>query len=200
MWADGHTTVNALWDAFARYPHLPRLKNMSTLVSTVRQGANPLAWEIIGFALADAIDTSTGRYIGLITNGDEATIIGTTLIVRPDIAAAQLAEDVARKPPPGGDDGLQPSPGKGDDEQPPADDTLRRFYAVARLDSERYQRDFSKIAAEVIANLAGLPGTSVEISVEIKATNNGGFPEHTTRTVAENARTLKLEAYGFERD
>ena len=22
MWADGYTTVNALWDAFARYPYL----------------------------------------------------------------------------------------------------------------------------------------------------------------------------------
>jgi len=200
MWADGRTTVNALWDAFARYPYLPRLKNMDTLIATVRQGANPLAWEIIGFALADTVEASSGRYMGLTSNGVEASVTGTTLVVRPDIAQAQIADDAARVPPTGGMGGPEPPPGKGGEEPPPPapDDTLRRFFAVARLDPERYQRDFSKIAAEVIANLAGLPGTSVEISVEIKATNDSGFPEHTTRTVAENARTLKLESYGFE--
>ena len=71
---------------------------------------------------------------------------------------------------------------------------------VARLDPERYQRDFAKLAAEVIANLAGLLGTDVEISVEVKATNAEGFPDHVTRTVTENARTLKLDSYGFETD
>jgi hypothetical protein len=78
------------------------------------------------------------------------------------------------------------------------DDKLRRFYAVVRLDPERCQRDFSKLAAEVIANLAGLLGTNVEISVEVTATNGAGFPEHVIRTVTENARTLKLDSYGFE--
>src|SRR5262249_7294595 len=68
MWIDGHTTVNALWDAFARYPYLPRLKNIDTLIATIRQGANPLAWEVIGFALADAVDASYGRYVGLTTS------------------------------------------------------------------------------------------------------------------------------------
>ena len=72
------------------------------------------------------------------------------------------------------------------------------FYAVARLDPERYQRDFAKLAAEVIANLAGFLGTDIEISVEIKATNPEGFPDHVTRTVTENARTLRLDSYGFE--
>ena len=80
---------------------------------------------------------------------------------------------------------------KGDDHSV-VDDGLRRFYAVVRLDSERYQRDtFAKLAAEVIANLAGFLGTDIEISVEIKATNPEGFPDHVTRTVTENARTLK---------
>ena len=52
----------------------------------------------------------------------------------------------------------------------------------------------------MIANLAGLLGTDVEISVEVKAINAEGFPDHVTRTVTENARTLKLDSYGFETD
>ena len=41
MWADGYTTVNALWDAFARYPYLPRLKNLDTLCATRPAGREP---------------------------------------------------------------------------------------------------------------------------------------------------------------
>ena len=202
MWVDGHTTVNALWDAFARYPYLPRLKNLETICSTVRQGANPITWQMTGFAVAEAFDGPTGRYIGLTTHGDAATVVGTTLVVRPDVAAAQLGEEAAKAtlPAPGDPVPSVTATFHAGDERLPLDNTLRRFYAVDRLDPERYQRDFSKLAAEVIANLAGLLGTEVEISVEVKATNVAGFPEHITRTVTENARTLKLESYGFETD
>jgi hypothetical protein len=200
MWAGGYTTVNALWDAFARYPYLPRLKNLETLCATVREGANPIAWQITGFAVADAFDASTGRYVGLTVHGDARNVIGTTLVVHPDVAAAQLHDEEIQVVSAGsGDRGPEatPTPGVGD-ERPVEDDKLRRFYAVVRLDPERYQRDFSKLAAEVIANLAGFLGTDIEISVEIKANNPEGFPDHVTRTVTENARTLRLDSYGFE--
>ena len=200
MWTDGYTTVNALWDTFARYPYLPRLKNQAVLSATVRQGASPISWQIIGFAIADAFDAKTGRYIGLTTNGDATTVIGTTLVVRPDVAAAQLyAEEIQVVSV--ADDDRDPeatSALSGGDEHPAEDGKLRRFYSVVRLDPERYQRDFSKLAAEVIANLAGLLGTNVEITVEVKATNEDGFPDQVTRTITENARTLKLDSYGFE--
>ena len=154
----------------------------------------------MGFAVADAFDANTGRYVGLTIHGDARNVIGTTLVVRPDVAAAQLDDEEIQVVSAGsGDRGPEATPTPGDgDERPVEDDTLRRFYAVARLDPERYQRDFSKLAAEVIANLAGLLGTNVEISVEVKATNADGFPDHVTRTVTENARTLKLDSYGFE--
>jgi hypothetical protein len=146
------------------------------------------------------IDVNTGRYVGLTVHGDARNVIGTTLVVHPDVAAAQLLDEEIQVVSAGsGDRGPEatPTPGVGD-ERPVEDDKLRRFYAVVRLDPERYQRDFSKLAAEVIANLAGLLGTNVEITVEVKATNGAGFPDHVTRTVTENARTLKLDSYGFE--
>jgi hypothetical protein len=202
MWAAGYTSVNALWDAFARYPYLPRLKNQEVLCATVRQGANPISWQITGFAVADAFDAKTGYYVGLTTTGDATTVIGTTLVVQPDVAAGQLHDEETQVVSTGDDDGggaATPVFRKGDDHSV-VDDGLRRFYAVVRLDSERYQRDFAKLAAEVIANLAGFLGTDIEISVEIKATNPEGFPDHVTRTVTENARTLRLDSYGFETD
>jgi hypothetical protein len=202
MWAQGYTTVNALWDAFARYPYLPRLKNLETLCATARDGANPITWQTMGFAIADSVDPNTGRFVALTTQG--ATVTGTTLVVRPDAAAAQLSEDAATDDADRDSDGT-PSAGttltfNDKEARAPLDEALRRFYAVAKLDPERYQRDFARLAAEVIANLAGYLGTEVEISVEVKATNPEGFPDHLTRTVTENARTLRLDSYGFETD
>ena len=145
-----------------------------------------------------AVDMTAARWSTVpprVPRSSAATVIGTTLVVRPDVATAQLGDEASSEETSG-----ENGDGSTDDDsdQPAADDTLRRFYAVARLDPERYQRDFAKLAAEVIASLAGLVGTSVEISLEITATNADGFPEHVTRTVTENARTLKLDSYGFE--
>jgi predicted AAA+ superfamily ATPase len=204
LWSDGYTTVNALWDAFARYPYLPRLKDLETLCATVRQGANPITWEVMGFALADAIDAKTRRFAALTTHGEEATVTGTTLVIRPDAAEHQVAEEASERSTSitsdhGETAGETLTLHDGDSHRA-LDETLRRFYAMAKLDPERYQRDFAKLAAEVIANLSGFLGTDIEISVEITATNPDGFPDHVTRTVAENARTLKLDSYGFETD
>jgi hypothetical protein len=198
MWAAGYTSVNTLWDAFARYPYLPRMKNQEVLCATVRQGANPISWQITGFAIADAFNAKTGHYVGLTTSGDATTVIGTTLVVRPDAATGQLHEaEIQVVADEEGGPGATPVPRDGN-ARSAVDDRLRRFYAVVRLDPERYQRDFAKLAAEVIANLAGFLGTDIEISVEIKATNPEGFPDYVSRTVTENARTLKLDSYGFE--
>jgi hypothetical protein len=199
MWADGHVSVNQLWDAFARYVYLPRLADIGVLCATVAAGPNSTAWEQHGFAVADSFD---GRYAGLVTGASADHVTGTSLAVRPDLATAQEAADEATTDqippdsgsPTGGTDGEVPPP------KPLVDDRLKRFFATTRLDPERYQRDFAKIAQEIVTNLAGHLGTGIEISVEIRATNDDGFPETLIRTVNENARTLKVEQYGFERE
>jgi predicted AAA+ superfamily ATPase len=202
MWADGHVAVSALWDAFARYPYLPRLQRMTVLAETVRRGSASIGWEQHGFAVAEAHDPTTGRYAGLVTGSLAASAIGTTLVVRPDRALAQLAAD-STEPPPAGRQGAGTQPGRepsidGRPPRPPADTGPKRFYAVARLDPERSQRDYGKLATEIIANLAGHFGTEVQITVEITAANPAGFTDHVIRTVTENAQTLKVETHGFE--
>ena len=204
MWATGHVSVNELWDAFARYPYLPRLRDIDVLCATAAQGPGSTTWQQHGFALAEAHDANSGRYVGLVVDAMARHVTGTTLVVRPDLAAAQQAQDAVITgvtPPgvpghisgqPGAEGGVQGAPA-------PEDNKLRRFYAVGHLDPERYQRDFAKIAQEIVTNLAGSIGTNLEITVEIRAVNEAGFPENTVRTVTENARTLKLEQHGFER-
>ncbi len=58
----------------------------------------------------------------------------------------------------------------------------------------------ARIAEEVIAHLAGLPGAEVLVTLEIEARLPQGASEHTVRTVTENCRTLKFVSQGFENE
>lgn len=73
-----------------------------------------------------------------------------------------------------------------------------RFYGTFRLDPERYGKDITKVAQEVIQHLAAQEGVDLDITVEITAVKKDGFPDTTVRIVSENARTLKFEDSGFE--
>ena len=67
-----------------------------------------------------------------------------------------------------------------------------------QLDALRVGRDASRIAEELIAHLAALPGAEVTVTLEVQANIPNGAPDHVVRTVTENARTLKFGNQGFE--
>ncbi len=56
------------------------------------------------------------------------------------------------------------------------------------------------IAREVIQHLTGLVGAEIEVRLEISAEVPEGVPDDVVRTVTENARTLKFETHGFEKE
>src|SRR5690606_33902918 len=57
----------------------------------------------------------------------------------------------------------------------------RRFFGVVRLEAERYGRDFNRVAQEIVQHLTAVDGTHIELTVEIKATNDEGFPADKVR-------------------
>jgi len=83
---------------------------------------------------------------------------------------------------------------------PPRDVRPTRFHGSVALDPFRSARDAGIIADEVISHLTGINGSKVKVVLEIEATLPDGFTETTVRTVTENARTLKFDAQGFERE
>jgi predicted AAA+ superfamily ATPase len=206
LWEPGHVTVGKLWDSFARYLYLPRLRDQNALIAAVGSGSASMSWQTDGFATADAFDEATGRYLGL-SVGAFTNAASTTLVVAPDVAAAQLEAEAAERgvtePRPGTTDGTQESgaTGSGEDGGSPAPTgpiKPTRFHAAVDLDPERLNRDFGKVSAEVIAHLTSLLGTQVTITVEIAASNDEGFPDAIVRNVTENSKTLKFTDYGFE--
>ncbi|MCP9484920.1 MAG: DUF499 domain-containing protein [Gaiellaceae bacterium MAG52_C11] len=194
LWEDGHVAVNDLWSTFSRYLYLPRLRDLRVLLETVRAGANSTTWETEGFGIADAREAEQDRYLGLTVSGIHAAVSGTTLVVRPPEASSQAAEDDRAAMTDDGDEAAEVEP----DRVAPDDGKLRRFYGSVRVDPGRLNRDFGRVAQEVISHLSGLVDARVEITIEVRAEHDEGFPDDVVRTVSENARTLKFEPQGFE--
>jgi hypothetical protein len=80
---------------------------------------------------------------------------------------------------------------------------VARFHADAVLADPRTPfPELQKIVAEVIGPLAAQTDVSLSVHVEIDAEHRAetGFDDQTVRTVSENARTLRLRDFGFEKD
>jgi len=210
LWRGEHVELRQLMEDFARYLYLPRLKNSAVLWGAVRDGLALLTWERDSFAYADSYDESAGRYRAL-RGGQQVTIPDTDppgLLVKPEVARQQMDAELSRTPSggmspqtgtgPGGIPPTQPTPGT----EPPAPivQTPRRFHGSVALDPTRVGRDASRVAEEVIAHLAGLPGAQVRVTLEVDACLPQGAPENIVRTVTENSRTLKFASHGFENE
>ena len=86
----------ALWDYYCRHPYLPRLPERAVLDAGI---AGDLAWDIQGFAVASGRDEATGRFTGLAIPQQDVVgqITDSTLLMRPDLARAQLDAEVAER-------------------------------------------------------------------------------------------------------
>jgi hypothetical protein len=75
-----------------------------------------------------------------------------------------------------------------------------RFFGVYQLDPERYGRDLTRLSQEILQQLATVDGVQLEVTIEVHAHKEEGFPDEKVRVVLENARTLKFRQFGFESD
>jgi predicted AAA+ superfamily ATPase len=207
LWREDHVAIKQLMEDFARYLYLPRLKNPLVLVGSIRDGLRLPTWEQDAFAYADSFDETAGRYRGL-RAGQQVPITEDDLglLVRAEVARRQLeAEQRELSSParPGSPETVgvgQASIPAVTPPVPPAPPRPTRFHGSAHLDPTRVGRDAGRIAEEVIAHLAGIPGAQVQVTLEIEATIPGGAPDTLVRTVTENSRTLKFQSQGFEVD
>ncbi|HNR24369.1 MAG TPA: Swt1 family HEPN domain-containing protein [Candidatus Bipolaricaulis anaerobius] len=201
LWRGDHVEVRQLGDDFARYVYLPRLKSPAVLAAAVSDGIGQLTWQKDGFAYAEDYDVATGRYRGLRAGAQvRVTEDDPGLVVKPDVAQRQLAAEVPPAPPARAADGkVQAGAG-----EPPEKEKKprrpKRFHGTVVLDSTRAGRDASRVAEEVVAHLAGLPGAEVTVTLEIEALIPDGAPENVVRTVTENAAALKFASHGFEEE
>jgi predicted AAA+ superfamily ATPase len=210
LWRADHVEIKQLVEDFARYLYLPRLRDPSVLLESVRDGLNLVSWDQDAFAYAESHDAASGRYRGL-RCGQPVAIAESDapgLLVKPDVAKLQYA--------------AEEEPGEADDDQhgggttggaaggeggtteppdgPPARTMPTRFYATAQLDPGRIGRDAGQIAEEVVQYVSGLVGAEVEVTLEVHATFPEGASDSVVRTVTENCSALKFKSFGFEKE
>jgi len=152
-----------------------------------------------------AIGQDSGRYLGLNFGQRPPSVLldDSTLIVRKEVAdaASPVPSSEPGTPPtrtPGGP--KQPTTPEPGASPPPAPTVMSRFYGSVRLNELKVTSGAGRIAEEVVKHLAGLVGADVEVVLEIRATVRGGIPDSVVRTVSENARTLKFQAFEFEEE
>lgn len=204
LWRGDHVAIKQLVEDYARYLYLSRLKGSEVLLTAIRDGLGLLTWEQDAFAYADGWDEATGRYRGLRTSQQTSVVMDArSLLVKPEIAARQVEEELGRPGPEAQDietttltEPDKKKPGK--EEKPPEKPILRRFHGAVSMDPARLGRDAGTIAQEVLQHLTTLPGANVEVTLEIRADIPKGAPENVVRTVTENCRTLKFKSHGFE--
>lgn len=214
LWKGNHVSVKQLAEYFAQYPYLPRLRDTDVLLEAIRDGLGQLSWRSDTFAYAQSHDEASGRFLGLKAGEITDVVLGSaSVLVKPDVAAEQLAADRAKQEGGTADAGpaRDPQPGGGNagvaEKDPLGDEEAgtvrvqslpRRFHGSVTLDSTRAGRDAGQIAEEVIQHLTALMGADVEVTLEIQARVPDGVPENVMRTVLENCRTLKFDSHEFE--
>lgn len=208
LWRGNHVPIKQLFDDFGRYIYLQRLKGPEVLVASIRDGLSLMSWDKDTFAYADSFDELTQRYRGL-RAGQNIMISenDSGLIVRPDVALAQLQAESPTTTVSGDANGTAPvkAPGPGQPSEIGPDIAVqlapKRFHGTVNLDAKRVGLDASRIAEEVISHLVGLVGTDVKVTLEIDADIPEGTPPNVVRTVTENSRTLKFNSgSGFENE
>lgn len=209
LWRGDHVTVKQVWEDFATYLYLPRLRDSKVVAGAVQDGLSKITWEQDTFAYADSYDERESRYRGL-SAGQQVNSValdGVAVIVKPEVAAEARGtyEIEGGGPVTGGgtpagetspiegggttDGGMSPSP---------SESGPRRFFGSIDVSPERFSRDVQQIAENVVLHLQGQMGTKLKITLDIEAELPDGAPDTVVRTVTENARTLGFQTFGFE--
>jgi hypothetical protein len=199
LWRGDHVSVSQVWDDFARYPYLPRLKDVNVLLRAVADGPMTLDFARDGFGYAEGYDEKEQRYRGLVMGSGVTNPVadGRSVLVKPDIAAAQ----VVATGPVGTESGATiASHGEiraATTDVPPPAPRPTRFYGRKSVSPTRLGRDAGEIASEIVAHLAALAGVDVEVTIEVSA-SGAEFDDSVVRIVTENAKALRFDSVEFE--
>jgi len=203
LWKEkNHIKAKEVWEYFAQYIYLPRLKDEQTFIGAIREGVGSLTWKDF-FAYASAV-RDDGHYVGLVTGlNPSITLDSSSILVKPDVAQKQREEELAKEE----KTVFQPDPDgtSNNVKETTSNNTIplvpvlnTRFHGTVELDPTRLGRDAGRVADEIVAHLTSLGSVKAKITLEIDIEVSNGIPEDRIRIVSENSNTLKFKSHGFE--
>jgi hypothetical protein len=209
LWRGSDVSIKQLREDLAKYLYLPKLITPDLLRIAIESGVNLISWQKDTFAYAESFDEENKRYRGLRASSHVGISLDSNgLVVKPDIAAAQLSIEKAETDEKAKAKDGQPTPpyqpaAKTDPNgniQDPDPKTLKntRFFGHVQTDATRFFRATDDIEKEILKHLNNIKGINVKITIHIEADNKEGFTPDTERTLRENGRTLGFGNVEFE--
>jgi len=194
IWSDKpHLKLADLWEFHNRCVYMPRLQDKAVLMRSVMGSISQM---LAGpFAYAERFDDALDTYEGLvIENGVNTPVVidRDSVIVRPEIADKNRRTSI-ENPDPGDKGGIEDNEGEWTPDEPdpePVEELPTRFRGAVLLSSDRPARDMHQIVEAVIEQLTTIPGSQVELKLEIDAEIPSGLDKSKVRTILENANTL----------
>jgi hypothetical protein len=198
-----HLPLSKVRDWFVQFVQFERLRDEIVLKDALEE---MLRDAFADFGYADSV-APDGTYRGL-SAGKGATVLldGDAVLVRRQVANAQLRGKEGQPGSGGGGPGPTPPPPPGGGSSGPDEPTtarvLRRFYGSVELNPDRPVRDLQPIIDSVISELLRADGVRLVLRLEIEASAPGGFDADDAAVVRDNAKTLKFrpDATGFAED
>ncbi|WP_166844731.1 Swt1 family HEPN domain-containing protein [Isoptericola sp. BMS4] len=217
-WNTGKIRLGELWEYYARYPYMPRLRDKNVLIGAVQSALHDAGFAAQGFALAQSYDETTGSFDGLavpIEDLDAGTITDDTLLVKPDLAITQRrAERAAEASAADADTGAPaitpgastdpapsaPAAGSSSPPVPAARPVIANASYVGRVEVDGgsdLPSTFRDLVDEVLLHLQQAGPDVLDITVDIRAERSTGFEASTVRVVGENSRQLRFTSTRF---
>ena len=196
-----HVAARQLRDWFAQFPYLSKLREPQVLARAISEA---LARADAKYAIADRFDEAKGEYVGLrLGRLVEIDFNSDMVLVRREVAEAQLAKHSQPVGSPSGADGTLVTGQLPVVGQPPAAPVgaprrPRRFYAKIALDPNRPTPQVSNIAQSILSELDRVRGTKMTVTLDIDAETADGFPDDVESVVRDNAASLRITDFGFE--
>ena len=189
-----HIQVKELIDWCQKYLYLPRTESHEVIINALQNARAALSGEKT-FYLADYYDEISAKYEGLRPQFKSTYPPNlNSFIVKTEIAESQLERGTDPSNPPVKDPVItDPTV----DPKPPITvnpkSKPKNFRGTLKLDPTNASLKTSQFMSEVMSHLQALPGTEIDITLEINVKNESGIDEQTARIIAENSITLKVD-------
>jgi predicted AAA+ superfamily ATPase len=180
--------VKALWEYFARYPYLPRLKDRKVLEDVLARAVE--AGDSVAYAEAAPEGELKGVKVQsrpVITWDASAVLVKTSAL---PVHKGQEPVSVEPAPPiKSGQATITSSPVSAQTGAA----SMRRFYAATTVDHIHAGKKLGDILDGIVAQLGAVSGAKVDLYIEVKAEAPMGFPADVQMRVNENKNHLKLD-------
>ena len=214
LWTENggdHVNLKTLWGYFARYPYLPRLRDVEVLLKAVASGVAGKAEDTFGYAERWDKESEVYRVVSA-EKAITPLLDGHTVLLHPRVILAlrkEAEEEEARRRSAEAETILRETPtltgtastlhvASGAITTPVTPTAETRFFATVEVDGLRANRDLGQILEAIVPHLLSEKGAKVQVAIEIHAQLPKGVSDQVKRVVEENAKTLKLKIAQFE--